>query len=173
HRRGTSPRVRRSRRRPHGARPIRREINRLRFNGAGFREVAASYPSPVGRSLAAEAHANPDLRHHHRDSAGPTLPGTHRVLSSSANPNTDNALPFLIVRGLHRAAAEVPPPPRIGGGGAQGEARGCGHDPPEGRRARDRGPTRRRSEEHTSELQSRVDLVCRLLLEKKKTNHLL
>src|SRR5438105_10994520 len=29
---------------------------------------------------------------------------------------------------------------------------------------------RRRSEEHTSELQSRVDLVCRLLLEKKKDN---
>src|SRR5207247_11093850 len=28
--------------------------------------------------------------------------------------------------------------------------------------------TLRRSEEHTSELQSRVDLVCRLLLEKKK-----
>src|SRR5438105_1891766 len=27
-----------------------------------------------------------------------------------------------------------------------------------------------RSEEHTSELQSRVDLVCRLLLEKKKLN---
>src|SRR2546428_4282175 len=27
---------------------------------------------------------------------------------------------------------------------------------------------RRRSEEHTSELQSRSDLVCRLLLEKKK-----
>src|SRR2546428_6500500 len=33
-----------------------------------------------------------------------------------------------------------------------------------------RGPTRRRSEEHTSELQSRSDLVCRLLLEKKKNN---
>src|SRR5438105_12779651 len=28
-----------------------------------------------------------------------------------------------------------------------------------------------RSEEHTSELQSRVDLVCRLLLEKKKRNN--
>ena len=27
-----------------------------------------------------------------------------------------------------------------------------------------------RSEEHTSELQSRRNLVCRLLLEKKKTN---
>src|SRR5256712_12378977 len=31
-----------------------------------------------------------------------------------------------------------------------------------------RGLVRRRSEEHTSELQSRSDLVCRLLLEKKK-----
>src|SRR5207249_5329948 len=30
-----------------------------------------------------------------------------------------------------------------------------------------------RSEEHTSELQSRFDLVCRLLLEKKKVNHML
>src|SRR5207302_5663320 len=33
----------------------------------------------------------------------------------------------------------------------------------------DRGaPSRQRSEEHTSELQSRENLVCRLLLEKKK-----
>src|SRR3989449_3610294 len=30
--------------------------------------------------------------------------------------------------------------------------------------------TKSRSEEHTSELQSRLHLVCRLLLEKKKTN---
>src|SRR5690349_23885564 len=30
------------------------------------------------------------------------------------------------------------------------------------------GPQQQRSEEHTSELQSRRDLVCRLLLEKKK-----
>src|SRR2546422_5840029 len=30
------------------------------------------------------------------------------------------------------------------------------------------GPRRARSEEHTSELQSRLHLVCRLLLEKKK-----
>src|SRR2546429_3456542 len=29
-----------------------------------------------------------------------------------------------------------------------------------------------RSEEHTSELQSRLHLVCRLLLEKKKYNHI-
>src|SRR2546422_4768582 len=35
------------------------------------------------------------------------------------------------------------------------------------------GPTTvcRRSEEHTSELQSRLHLVCRLLLEKKKRNN--
>src|SRR5699024_12076642 len=42
--------------------------------------------------------------------------------------------------------------------------------PPRGpRRGRRRPPRRRRgrSEEHTSELQSRFDLVCRLLLEKK------
>src|SRR2546421_2373799 len=31
------------------------------------------------------------------------------------------------------------------------------------------GDVRTRSEEHTSELQSRSDLVCRLLLEKKKS----
>src|SRR5438477_8230700 len=31
------------------------------------------------------------------------------------------------------------------------------------------GAARARSEEHTSELQSHVNLVCRLLLEKKKT----
>src|SRR5438874_8860181 len=31
--------------------------------------------------------------------------------------------------------------------------------------------SRGRSEEHTSELQSRRDLVCRLLLEKKKISH--
>src|SRR5206468_7294469 len=34
-----------------------------------------------------------------------------------------------------------------------------------------RGSRHGRSEEHTSELQSRSDLVCRLLLEKKKEGH--
>src|SRR5205807_3627338 len=36
------------------------------------------------------------------------------------------------------------------------------------RRPGDRGQAQRRSEEHTSELQSPCNLVCRLLLEKKK-----
>src|SRR3712207_7687323 len=39
---------------------------------------------------------------------------------------------------------------------------------PGGLPTRARRPGRRRSEEHTSELQSRQYLVCRLLLEKKK-----
>src|SRR3712207_9504569 len=46
----------------------------------------------------------------------------------------------------------------------------CGRpETPSGRsRAARGGPSHRRSEEHTSELQSRQYLVCRLLLEKKK-----
>src|SRR5256884_1179949 len=39
------------------------------------------------------------------------------------------------------------------------------------RPARSRAAYDARSEEHTSELQSRLHLVCRLLLEKKKTNN--
>src|SRR5690349_24213888 len=42
-----------------------------------------------------------------------------------------------------------------------------GRDSPDGGRRARRAPGPR-SEEHTSELQSRRDLVCRLLLEKKK-----
>src|SRR5947208_16834645 len=47
--------------------------------------------------------------------------------------------------------------------------------PPSARRtasARARSRGRARSEEHTSELQSPDHLVCRLLLEKKKKNHI-
>src|SRR3712207_7090570 len=78
-------------------------------------------------------------------------------------------------------------PPRRGGGPQLPLPAGPQHRPRVGRpdpggpapaRAGDRGaaelPPRRhrlleRSEEHTSELQSRQYLVCRLLLEKKKT----
>src|SRR5438105_8468849 len=49
--------------------------------------------------------------------------------------------------------------------------RRCARLKKDNRRLRDELEQQRRdrSEEHTSELQSRVDLVCRLLLEKKKT----
>src|SRR2546429_5986259 len=40
-------------------------------------------------------------------------------------------------------------------------------------RGRSEAVTTERSEEHTSELQSRLHLVCRLLLEKKKKLHFL
>src|SRR5690625_7035213 len=45
-----------------------------------------------------------------------------------------------------------------------------GHGHPGGRRRRGGGRRAGRSEEHTSELQSRGHLVCRLLLEKKNAN---
>src|SRR5712675_2805096 len=53
---------------------------------------------------------------------------------------------------LFRSPGPQPSPPRS--------------PPPPSRR---RGQTAGRSEEHTSELQSRLHLVCRLLLDKKKT----
>src|SRR5699024_11596347 len=44
----------------------------------------------------------------------------------------------------------------------------CPVTPPASSWSQRKPPQRWRSEEHTSELQSRFDLVCRLLLEKKK-----
>src|SRR5258705_3772436 len=52
---------------------------------------------------------------------------------------------------------------RLAHDGAEPDRGPAGHG-----RSRPRGPLRRRSEEHTSELQSLRQLVCRLLLEKKK-----
>src|SRR5690606_41559471 len=68
-------------------------------------------------------------------------------------------------------AARRPAGHRCGWGGGADRGRDrpavAGHRRPR-RARRDRG--RVRSEEHTSELQSRENLVCRLLLEKKKNN---
>src|SRR3712207_6861034 len=62
-------------------------------------------------------------------------------------------------RGAEPALRRLPDAPARAGGG-------CGpRAPAGGRRA---GHAHGRSEEHTSELQSRQYLVCRLLLEKKK-----
>src|SRR4051812_49668543 len=64
-----------------------------------------------------------------------------------------DALP--IYTGTGWAARPCRAPPRAG--------------PPETPSGGPRNTARRRSEEHTSELQSHVNLVCRLLLEKKKS----
>src|SRR2546429_7120832 len=55
---------------------------------------------------------------------------------------------------------------RFGGEPAQNARPPCGTG---GATVSGRRGSRNRSEEHTSELQSRLHLVCRLLLEKKKT----
>src|SRR3712207_7580688 len=74
------------------------------------------------------------------------------------------------------------PAPRTGEPRLRGRARGVrklrrgGSGRGAERRPGVRGPVGARSEEHTSELQSRQYLVCRLLLEKKKnidTTHIL
>src|SRR2546421_7882014 len=56
----------------------------------------------------------------------------------------------------------------LGRGGVEGSNAAAGA--PAGDHHRIRHARHLRSEEHTSELQSRSDLVCRLLLEKKKLN---
>src|SRR2546429_6642077 len=61
-----------------------------------------------------------------------------------------------LFRSLHGQGSEAAARAGRRGGGR------VGHALPEG------GAAARRSEEHTSELQSRLHLVCRLLLEKKK-----
>src|SRR5438105_11606201 len=64
-------------------------------------------------------------------------------------------------RGIALDQVELPP-----GGMIADDTAAEQHD--HGRAVQPRCHQRSRSEEHTSELQSRVDLVCRLLLEKKK-----
>src|SRR2546422_2945533 len=65
--------------------------------------------------------------------------------------------------------APVPPPPELPGASSITSSNWTTALPRNpGTTAPDSGVVRRRSEEHTSELQSRLHLVCRLLLEKKK-----
>src|SRR5438046_8460006 len=69
-------------------------------------------------------------------------------------------------RGAREVGRLVHPQRRPAGAGQGQRARLPEGKPPA--RARDRSEDPRRSEEHTSELQSLTNLVCRLLLEKKK-----
>src|SRR3712207_8413282 len=74
---------------------------------------------------------------------------------------------------LFRSSSGSPSPPELSGRRAPPRGPHCGGSPRPGSGRAPRGG--RRSEEHTSELQSRQYLVCRLLLEKKKkrtTEHL-
>src|SRR2546422_2116447 len=85
----------------------------------------------------------------------------------------DTATTEIYTLSLHDALPIYAGPPLIGHqehsgfGAARGKLH-CRHGPVV---VHAQPPARDRSEEHTSELQSRLHLVCRLLLEKKKTSN--
>src|SRR5207249_11219622 len=87
---------------------------------------------------------------------------------------TDTPTTDIYTLSLHDALPICPlayPSRRVPRGARRGRGgRQAARFPRAGAAARGEHP-RVRSEEHTSELQSRFDLVCRLLLEKKKTKN--
>src|SRR5690606_39637301 len=91
--------------------------------------------------------------------------GDHRALHSFPTRRSSDLAVDLPRQPAHR----VEDARRSGASSYPYEVGGCGDDTDAGpRRAVRRRPQPERSEEHTSELQSRENLVCRLLLEKKK-----
>src|SRR2546422_8366830 len=68
----------------------------------------------------------------------------------------------------HGRVCQLPHPPRARAGRAPGAVAGTASRDESSMSDRARAQVTTRSEEHTSELQSRLHLVCRLLLEKKK-----
>src|SRR5690625_5505612 len=104
--------------------------------------------------------------------AGRSPPGAIPAPSSSSSPDpaksarqSMNAAWPALVGGTRRISVGIEPschPPRsaASGSGIEHQAPAADGAPPRARMGR--------SEEHTSELQSRGQLVCRLLLEKKK-----
>src|SRR6266540_5124600 len=118
-----------------------------------------SFCSPEGRHGSGPQQALPrgqlwpSLRRH-------TTPSQEGRSSARAGGSGCLDLPALLIDRIEKAAASLTHSPergRIVPGRSASET--CLDQPPGGR-----------SEEHTSELQSHHDLVCRLLLEKKKKN---
>src|SRR5206468_6985681 len=101
----------------------------------------------------------------------------HVLFTAPAHPplytlSLHDALPIYSPARPARARRPPPPPSRpTTHPGCNRASTGSDTSPSAGCRS-SRPPRTRagRSEEHTSELQSRSDLVCRLLLEKKKKN---
>src|SRR5690606_41507519 len=98
-----------------------------------------------------------------RPPSSPLFPYTTLFRSRPAAGNAPDPQDDFLLRGREQGV-RAPVPGRRAGAGVQpaGHAR---------RAAARRWGGHPRSEEHTSELQSRENLVCRLLLEKKKTKH--
>src|SRR5690606_41058054 len=103
--------------------------------------------------------------------ATPTTPATAPLSLHDALPIYPPPRRPAARRSELRAAGRAPGPARGGGRAGLGAERAgarVGRAAPPGGGPRPRGrahPCQRRSEEHTSELQSRENLVCRLLLE--------
>src|SRR6266498_1870222 len=129
-------------RRPLGCSPNSPTRRSAAPSGCSRCSPAATPPRTWRSSCCATSLVCCAARPHVPGSSPPTAPCWPRSAGSSPEPS---------------GPASSPPPRRCcAGTGASSQAR---------------GPTRavaRRSEEHTSELQSRPHLVCRLLLEKKK-----
>src|SRR5690242_3559486 len=139
------------------------------------------YLPTAGSSIAATYNCTPLQSHGYntRESAAAALPVRRRRQSAERVGGRGSA--------VHVAARDQQADPPARGRARVARLRAPGqapHEPYAGRRsrgrdgaariARNRQPQARRrrisrSEEHTSELQSHVNLVCRLLLEKKKT----
>src|SRR6266498_5189940 len=83
------------------------------------------------------------------------MPAYRAVLGESLMTRISN--PYRVARIIHHRMTPTPIPTRSPSGTSRDPTERPGHVPESGR-----------SEEHTSELQSRPHLVCRLLLEKKK-----
>src|SRR5688500_20089415 len=84
-------------------------------------------------------------------------------------PSKPTLFPYTtLFRSSPRARKRRRPLPRAAGGRAHRGPSGTTPRPLHRRRRSSREGRRARSEEHTSELQSPCNLVCRLLLEKKK-----
>src|SRR2546422_5560690 len=106
----------------------------------------------------AASHSTDEARGSVRANAGSAVisrPRGNRTPPTVASPAGGNCPALAAAKITSRVLACSP-------AGAEAEHRG--------RRPPSKATRRRRSEEHTSELQSRLHLVCRLLLEKKK-NH--
>src|SRR5207248_3554261 len=108
---------------------------------------------------------HPMLPQHIRPPPSSTLfPYTTLFRSEQDVTELDNVKRSSIpVKATPQRVTDVPSPRVIHGGQPRANARCVCHASASGISAR--------SEEHTSELQSPYDLVCRLLLEKKKDKH--
>src|SRR5690606_40386090 len=108
-----------------------------------------------------------------RSSAALLVPGPNRARPAVLSPlSLHDALPIFLTHGAELEAQRRPlqqPPDEDGGEDGEEEARVEAERVRQQREQRGGLVDRARSEEHTSELQSRENLVCRRRLEQKKT----